>query len=64
MNRTWHEAHVMPKNASDEQRMIWHRAHQKACACRPIPARLLGKMQGTPAKQSPHKPQARPARAR
>ena len=30
----------MPRNASAEQRLAWHRDHQRHCACRPIPARL------------------------
>lgn len=37
MNTTWHEAHVMPKNATDAERLAWHLDHQKACACREIP---------------------------
>jgi hypothetical protein len=27
----------MPKNATLTQRAAWHKAHAKACACRPIP---------------------------
>lgn len=38
MNSRWHDAHRMPKNAKLEERVAWHLAHQKACACRPIPA--------------------------
>jgi hypothetical protein len=44
MNAAWHRKHVMPKNASLEQRLAWHRGHQKACACRPIPPKLLAEM--------------------
>jgi hypothetical protein len=30
----------MPKNASTDQRIAWHTAHQEYCRCRPIPAKL------------------------
>jgi len=29
-----------------EQRIAWHREHQLACACRPIPAKLRASMRG------------------
>src|SRR6266496_1192254 len=44
MNVKWHERHVLPKRASLEQRIEWHREHRAQCACRPIPARLLEQM--------------------
>jgi len=34
IDREWHLANKMPKNASVEQRAEWHRAHLKHCACR------------------------------
>ena len=37
LNKIWHEAHVMPKNASMQQRIAWHTAHASECACRPVP---------------------------
>ena len=40
MNAGWHKKHPMPKNATLEQRMVWHKGHAKYCACRPVPARL------------------------
>jgi len=40
MNAAWHQRHVMPKNATTPERVAWHRAHQEACACRPVPASL------------------------
>jgi hypothetical protein len=43
-NKTWHEKNLMPKNASFEQRVKWHLAHQKHCACREIPVKLLKEM--------------------
>ena len=44
MNVKWHEQHVMPKRASLEQRIEWHREHRAECACRPIPGKLLEQM--------------------
>jgi hypothetical protein len=37
MNREWHEAHPMPRNATLEQRAEWHLEHERNCSCRPIP---------------------------
>jgi hypothetical protein len=34
----------MPKNATTEQRIAWHLQHQRNCACRPIPPKLLAVM--------------------
>jgi len=50
MNAVWHERHPMPRNATVEQRITWHLAHQEHCGCRPIPAGLLEKM---PSKRAP-----------
>jgi uncharacterized protein YdhG (YjbR/CyaY superfamily) len=44
MNSEWHRKHVLPRGASLEQRIAWHREHQKRCACRPIPATLQKRM--------------------
>ena len=41
INGVWHRKHIMPKNPTLEQRIRWHIAHAKHCACRPIPAALL-----------------------
>lgn len=41
INAEWHEKHPMPKNATLEQRIVWHTEHRKACACRPMPAKLV-----------------------
>jgi uncharacterized protein YdhG (YjbR/CyaY superfamily) len=49
MNATWHKQHVLPKGASLEQRIAWHREHEKRCACRPIPPTLLDQMRRDPA---------------
>lgn len=36
INKTWHLANRMPKNATVEQRIAWHEGHMKNCSCRPI----------------------------
>lgn len=38
INRAWHEANPMPKNAKPEQRMAWHAGHAAHCGCRAMPA--------------------------
>ncbi len=40
LNATWHERHPMAKNPTTKQRLAWHRAHEKHCGCRPMPAKL------------------------
>jgi hypothetical protein len=40
MDREWHAANRMPKNATTEQRLAWHLEHQKHCNCRPMPESL------------------------
>jgi hypothetical protein len=44
INKAWHENNKMPKNPSDEQRISWHIAHAKNCACRQPSAKLLVEM--------------------
>ena len=34
INKDWHLANKMPKNATFEQCLEWHKAHLKHCACR------------------------------
>ncbi len=34
INKEWHLAHPMPKNANMEQRIKWHLDHLKHCNCR------------------------------
>ena len=40
LNKEWHLAHQMPKNATIEERIAWHLEHSKNCRCRPIPDKL------------------------
>ena len=56
MNAEWHAAHPMPEDPTVEQRIRWHRAHQKHCACRPIPPKLLALMQRPRVKARPKSP--------
>ena len=37
MNKLWHAENKMPPKATLEQRIQWHKDHQKHCACRKIP---------------------------
>lgn len=37
INREWHLAHPMPRNATLEQRLEWHAEHAVNCGCREIP---------------------------
>ncbi|QPF84026.1 hypothetical protein IC762_31070 [Bradyrhizobium genosp. L] len=37
LNREWHRDNRMPPRATREQRIKWHVAHAKACACRSVP---------------------------
>jgi hypothetical protein len=45
INKEWHLKHPMPKNPSFEERLEWHREHQKNCSCHPeLPAKLMEEM--------------------
>ena len=46
MNEAWHRRNVMLKNATMAQRVRWHKAHAKACGCRPIPPTVLASIKG------------------
>lgn len=37
MNKAWHEAHMMPKNPTLEERIAWHVEHARECGCREMP---------------------------
>jgi len=34
INKAWHLANKMPKNATLAQKIEWHEGHAKNCACR------------------------------
>jgi hypothetical protein len=40
MNKLWHERNKMPAKATLEQRIAWHREHQKHCSCREAPKNI------------------------
>jgi hypothetical protein len=40
INAEWHASHVMPRNATKDQRVKWHAEHAEACGCRPVPEGL------------------------
>jgi len=40
LNAAWHQKHPMPKNPTVDERVAWHLAHARHCACRPIPEKL------------------------
>jgi len=44
LNAEWHRAHKMPKNPTPAQRLDWHVAHAKACACRSLSPAMLAKL--------------------
>jgi hypothetical protein len=45
VNANWHHGHRMPKSPSLQQRVQWHVAHAKACACRGIPRSIVAELQ-------------------
>jgi hypothetical protein len=50
LNKDWHARNRMPENASLEQRVAWHRAHARACGCRPMPAKIAAAIEGARAR--------------
>jgi hypothetical protein len=40
INARWHAGHPLPKQASLEERVEWHRAHARECGCRPVPEQV------------------------
>lgn len=37
LNRNWHLAHRLPRNATLQERLDWHVQHAANCACREMP---------------------------
>lgn len=46
INADWHKKHRMPANASLVERINWHIAHVKHCACRPMPDSIVTALKG------------------
>jgi hypothetical protein len=44
INKEWHLANKMPKNPSEEQRLLWHIEHNKNCECRKPSPELQAKI--------------------
>ncbi len=65
INKSWHLAHVMPKNATLEQRVEWHIAHLAACGCRKdLPPAIAAEIakRGLKIKEAPVPAQKAPAK--
>jgi hypothetical protein len=45
LNATWHRSHPMPKHATLAQRLRWHAAHARPCACREMPPAIGAELQ-------------------
>jgi hypothetical protein len=45
VNVDWHRDHVLGQGAPLDERVTWHLEHARACACRPIPARIATEIQ-------------------
>jgi len=50
LNATWHQGHVMPKNATAAQRLAWHLQHEKHCGCRRLSDAQRAKLEESVAK--------------
>lgn len=45
INAEWHKANRMPARATLDERVAWHLAHLRACACRTdLPATILAEL--------------------
>jgi hypothetical protein len=45
INKEWHLKNRMPKNATFEERVKWHKEHNKNCSCHPgFPKKLVEEM--------------------
>lgn len=44
LNKEWHLNHLMPKNATMDQRIQWHIEHAQNCQCRDIPEKVLAEI--------------------
>jgi len=40
-NKEWHLVNTMHKNPTFDERIKWHLAHVKNCACRPLHGKIL-----------------------
>jgi hypothetical protein len=40
MNAPWHRAHPLPRGATFDERVAWHREHVEHCGCRKPPPEI------------------------
>jgi hypothetical protein len=45
LNREWHLAHVLGRNASLDDRVAWHSEHVQVCRCRGMPASIRAEIE-------------------
>ena len=45
INKAWHEAHKLPRNATLEERLEWHLEHAAHCDCREMPDKLRSELE-------------------
>lgn len=45
LNREWHLAHVLGRNASLDDRVAWHSEHVQVCGCRDMPASIRAEIE-------------------
>ena len=53
MNREWHQAHVLGRGASLEDRIAWHEEHARECRCRPMPDSIAAQIRARDAVAGP-----------
>ena len=63
-NSTWHKSHPMPARATPQQRLRWHLAHAKACACRPLTAAMFHELRRLAREPAPRRRSAAARRTR
>jgi hypothetical protein len=56
LNATWHKANRMPPKATLDQRIAWHLAHARACACRTLPASIVKELKRRGIKRGDSRP--------
>jgi hypothetical protein len=53
INREWHAANKVPKNATFEQRVEWHVGHLENCGCRTdVPLDIAKAIEAGPRRRS------------
>jgi hypothetical protein len=45
INKEWHEAHRLPRNAGLDERLDWHVQHAANCGCREMPATIKAELE-------------------